>query len=166
MSSKEELWRQAYEWMQRYGDQMPDATARARDRLIGQRPSYYVKPTPRLSLIEELENWKWQPLQASPADLTARQTIDDLERTLMSAFDDLDRLPDSFSNQVGQLGSPLDWPSRWSKPFVGFDTAAKPEPQGTYVDPDGTQHDTKLLEDTDEMCSCGATWRHDDCEHT
>lgn len=159
MTGKEELWRKAYEWMQRYGDQMPDAVGRASDRLIGQRPSYYVKPQPRLSLIEELDKFKWAP------HISARQYIDDIERKLLASFDDL---PESFSNQVGQSGSAGGTQAAVAraKAYLGIDTAAKPEPQGTYVDPDGTQHDTKLLEDTDELCPCGATWRHDDCEHT
>ncbi len=200
---REELWRQAYEWMQRYGDRMPDAQARARDRLIGQRPSYYVKPEPRRSLIDLIQPigkpgvgrtrglisrddaLKYIDHGPMPG-LSASQTIDALERKLMSAFD---KLPDSFSKQVGQLGTPLTrddimsslnqlqdpvWlaerekldkelrDSLWKR----LERRIKPQPQARYVDHDGEQHVTEILEDTDELCPCGATWRHDDCEHT
>ncbi len=165
MASKDEQWREAYEWMQQHGDRMPDAIARARDHLLKGRPRYIVPPTPPpIDLARP-------PDMGKAADFKrAYASFPDFTKQYMGTFDDnLGRLPDSFSDQIGQQGfiSPQAIANikRMKKLIDQAWKGREPEPQAAYVDPDGAQHPTGILEDTDEMCPCGATWRHDDCEH-
>ncbi len=173
---RDEQWRQAYEWMRRYGYQTPDA----RMRSLYDPPSFrrlprwasHWEPTPMPDIhkildFKDMKQYINGSIQGSPPDLSARQTIDDIERTLMATFDDP---PDSFSGQVGQRADQKMINAELKKVAKLFPQGpfGPPEPRShaRYVDQDGEQHVTEILEDTDELCPCGATWRHDDCEHT
>lgn len=87
----------------------------------------------------------------------------DFMKQYQGTFDNFNRLPDSFSNTLGQPGS-VD-PDEL-KEIHQLIQKAWPQPHAAYSNQDGTYEMTEILEDTDELCPCGATWRHDDCEHT
>lgn len=177
MSGLDGHWKEAFDFMKN-GGPMPDHLKKLIDdppRIIvpfvpygrpGVGRTHYL-PAPRnlMSRDDALNYIARGPIQASSPDQSARQHIDDIERKLLATFDDL---PDSFTDRVGQSASQqsVDATLRQTAKLFSQGPFGPSKPHGTYVDPDGTQHLTELLEDRPEgeLCmTCGASWR---CEHT